>query len=96
MFWLQAIKFIPKALPTRATCDPIRPSPRTPRVFARRSVPTRRQTLLLTCLPGISRVTFQMGVSTLLHQEMLDSIEILGTQVAPIVRSKLGVIPVRR
>src|SRR6266849_7645906 len=40
MFWLQAIKFIPKALPTRATCDPIRPSPRTPRVFPRRSVPT--------------------------------------------------------
>src|SRR6202163_3898223 len=29
MFWLQAIRFIPKALPTRATCDPIRPSPRT-------------------------------------------------------------------
>src|ERR1700676_279471 len=26
MFWLQAIRFIPKALPTRATCDPIRPS----------------------------------------------------------------------
>src|SRR6266853_693624 len=40
MFWLQAIRFIPKALPTRATCDPIRPSPRTPRVFPRRSVPT--------------------------------------------------------
>src|SRR6267143_1447218 len=39
-FWLQAIRFIPKALPTRATCDPIRPSPRTPRVFPRRSVPT--------------------------------------------------------
>src|SRR6266404_9023113 len=28
MFWLQAIRFIPKALPTRATSDPIRPSPR--------------------------------------------------------------------
>src|SRR5215813_8217299 len=40
MFWLQAIRFIPKALPIRATCDPIRPSPRTPRVFPRRSVPT--------------------------------------------------------
>src|SRR5205807_9951393 len=40
MFRLQAIRFIPKALPTRATCDPIRPSPRTPRVFPRRSVPT--------------------------------------------------------
>jgi hypothetical protein len=31
IFWLQAIKFIPKALPIRATYDPIRPSPRTPR-----------------------------------------------------------------
>ncbi len=40
IFWLQAIRFIPKALPTRATSDPIRPSPRTPRVFPRRSVPT--------------------------------------------------------
>src|SRR5260370_1108511 len=34
------IRFIPKTLPTRATCDPIRPSPSTPRVFPRRSVPT--------------------------------------------------------
>jgi hypothetical protein len=40
MFWLQAIKFIPKALPIRATSDPIRPIPRTPSVFPRRSVPT--------------------------------------------------------
>src|SRR5467141_3890313 len=34
MFWLQAIRFIPKALPIRATCDPTFPSPRTPRVFS--------------------------------------------------------------
>src|SRR5580698_499225 len=39
-FWLHAIRFIPKARPILATCDPIRPSPRTPRVFPRRSVPT--------------------------------------------------------
>src|SRR5882672_1970878 len=39
-FWLQAIRFIPKALPIRATSDPTRPSPRTPRVFPRRSAPT--------------------------------------------------------
>src|SRR5260221_1167351 len=39
-FWLQAIRRIPKALPIRATSDPIRPSPKTPRVFPRRSVPT--------------------------------------------------------
>src|SRR6476619_6368792 len=36
MFWLQAIRFIPKALPTRATCDPTFPSPSTPKVFPRR------------------------------------------------------------
>src|SRR5947209_14412955 len=35
-------------------------------------------------LGGISRVTFQMGVSTLPHPKMLHAIEILGTQVAPI------------
>jgi hypothetical protein len=46
-------------------------------------------------LGGISRVTFQMGVSTLPHEKMLDAIEILGTVVAPIVRNELGVTPVR-
>jgi hypothetical protein len=30
-----------------------------------------------------------MGVSTLPHQKMLHAIEILGTQVAPIVRNAL-------
>src|ERR1700688_4159608 len=40
MFCLQAISFIPKALPICATCDPTFPSPRTPRVFPRRSAPT--------------------------------------------------------
>src|SRR6202041_2313860 len=46
-------------------------------------------------LGGISRVTFQMGVSTLPHEKMLHAIDILGTQVAPIVRSALSVTPVR-
>jgi hypothetical protein len=46
-------------------------------------------------LGGISRVTFQMGVSTLPHERMLRAIEILGTAVAPIVRSELGVAAVR-
>jgi hypothetical protein len=31
-----------------------------------------------------------MGVSTLPHQKMLRAIEILGTQVAPIVRRELA------
>ena len=34
-------------------------------------------------LGGLSRITFQMGVSALPHDKMLRSIEILGTQVAP-------------
>src|SRR5882762_6360599 len=46
-------------------------------------------------LGGLSRITFQMGVSTLPHQKMLDAIEILGTVVAPIVRNELGVTAVR-
>jgi probable LLM family oxidoreductase len=40
-------------------------------------------------LGGLSRITFQMGVSTLPHEKMLHAIEILGTQVAPIVRNRL-------
>jgi hypothetical protein len=46
-------------------------------------------------LGDISRVTFQMGVSTLPHEKMLNAIKILGTQVAPIVRTELSVTPVR-
>src|SRR6202030_3386922 len=40
-------------------------------------------------LGGISRLTFQMGVSTLPHPKMLRAIEILGTRVAPIVHREL-------
>jgi probable LLM family oxidoreductase len=37
-------------------------------------------------LGGISRLTFQMGVSTLSQEKMRRAIEILGTQVAPVIR----------
>ena len=40
-------------------------------------------------LGGISRITFQMSVSTLPHQTLLHAIELLGTRVAPIVRREL-------
>jgi probable LLM family oxidoreductase len=43
-----------------------------------------------TVLGGISRLTFQMGVSTLPHEKMTRAIEILGGQVAPAVRKKLA------
>ena len=36
-------------------------------------------------LGGLARITFQMGVSTLPHEKMLRSIEILGKRVAPII-----------
>ena len=41
-------------------------------------------------LGGISRITFQMGVSTLPHAKMMRAIEILGDEVAPKVRKHLG------
>ena len=41
-------------------------------------------------LGGISRITFQMGVSTLPHAKLMHAIELLGTRVAPIVRKELG------
>ncbi len=41
-------------------------------------------------LGGISRITFQMGVSTLPQPKMLRAIEILGTRVAPIIRRELA------
>ena len=37
-------------------------------------------------LGGISRLTFQMSVAALPHAKMLRAIELLGTEVAPMVR----------
>ncbi len=41
-------------------------------------------------LGGLSRITFQMSVSTLTHRKLMRSIEILGTQVVPILRKELA------
>jgi hypothetical protein len=41
-------------------------------------------------LGGISRLTFQMSVAALPHAKMLRAIELLGTEVAPIVRNALA------
>ena len=43
-------------------------------------------------LGGLSRITFQMGVSALPHERMLRSIELLGTRAAPIVRKHLTTV----
>jgi probable LLM family oxidoreductase len=44
-------------------------------------------------LGGISRVTFQMGVSSVPHAKMRRSIELLGSKVAPLVRERLPSSP---
>ena len=44
-------------------------------------------------LGGISRLTFQMSVAALPHAKMLRAIELLGTEVVPIVRDALASSP---
>jgi probable LLM family oxidoreductase len=50
---------------------------------------------LSEALGGLTRITFQMGVSALPHQKMLRSIELLGTRVVPIVKKELAAEPAR-
>jgi probable LLM family oxidoreductase len=47
-------------------------------------------------LGGLSRITFQMSVSTLTHRKLMRSIEILGTQVVPILRKELTPVVISR
>ena len=51
---------------------------------------TQKMLYVNEVLGGLSRITFQMGVSALPHDKMLRSIEVLGTQVAPQVCEKLN------
>jgi probable LLM family oxidoreductase len=44
-------------------------------------------------LGGISRLTFQMSVASLPHAKLMHAIEILGAQVAPVVRTKFAGSP---
>ena len=41
-------------------------------------------------LGGISRITFQMNVASLPHAKLMQSIEALGTRVAPALRQKVA------
>jgi len=43
-------------------------------------------------LGGLSRVTFQMNAASLPHDKLMRAIELIGTQVAPAVREKLGAV----
>ena len=42
-------------------------------------------------LGGISRITFQMNAASLPHDKMMHAIELLGSRVAPILRTELAV-----
>jgi probable LLM family oxidoreductase len=53
---------------------------------------TKKILFINEALGGISRLTFQMGVSTLPHKKMQRAIEILGTQVASNVRKGLTAV----
>ena len=44
-------------------------------------------------LGGISRVSFQMSVASLPHDKLTHAIELLGTKVAPSVRTQLTASP---
>ena len=46
-------------------------------------------------LGGLTRITFQMGVSALPRQKMLRSIELLGTRVVPIIKKEFAAEPAR-
>jgi probable LLM family oxidoreductase len=73
---------------TRAQFDAVR-GPRGALLVGDAETVAEKLLFVNKALGGISRVTFQMGVSTLPHAKMLRAIEILGTRVAPMVREKL-------
>lgn len=73
---------------TRAQFDAQR-GPTGALVIGNAATVTEKLLRINTDLGGVSRVTFQMGVSTLPHDRMLRAIEILGQDVAPAVRAAL-------
>jgi probable LLM family oxidoreductase len=74
---------------TRAQFDAVR-GPTSALLIGDAETVAKKMVYVNEVLGGLSRITFQMGVSTLPHQKMLRSIEILGTSVAPIVREGLA------
>src|SRR5882724_11453736 len=59
------------------------------------NLPQKKMPYVNEVLGGLSRITFQMGVSTLPHQKMVRSIELPGTRVAPVVRKELTLLSSR-
>jgi probable LLM family oxidoreductase len=73
---------------TRAQFDALR-GPKGALLIGDVDTVTKKILYVNEALGGITRLTFQMGVSTLPHQKMLRAIELLGTGVAPAVRKQL-------
>src|ERR1700723_2326358 len=70
---------------TRAQFDATR-GPKGALIIGDAETVTEKILYINEALGGISRITFQMGVSTLPHAKMLHAIEILGKRVSPLVR----------
>jgi alkanesulfonate monooxygenase SsuD/methylene tetrahydromethanopterin reductase-like flavin-dependent oxidoreductase (luciferase family) len=79
---------------TRAQFDAVR-GPTGALLIGDAETVTRKILYVDEALGGVSRITFQMGVSTLSHAKMLRAIEILGTHVAPIVRKEFAATSTR-
>jgi probable LLM family oxidoreductase len=75
---------------TRAQFDALR-GPTGALIIGDANTVTKKILYINEALGGISRITFQMGVSTLPHTKMMHAIEILGANVAPMVREELSV-----
>ena len=73
---------------TRAQFDATR-GPKGALIIGDAETVTEKILYINQALGGVSRITFQMGVSTLPHSKMMHAIEILGTRVAPMVREEL-------
>jgi hypothetical protein len=41
-------------------------------------------------LGGVSRVTFQMNAASLSHEKLMEATELIGKQVIPAIRDKVG------
>ena len=74
---------------TRAQFDATR-GPKGALIIGDAETVARKVLYVNEALGGISRITFQMGVSTVAHEKMMRAIEILGTQVKPMVSKELA------
>jgi alkanesulfonate monooxygenase SsuD/methylene tetrahydromethanopterin reductase-like flavin-dependent oxidoreductase (luciferase family) len=73
---------------TRAQFDAVR-GPRGALLIGDAATVAEKILYVNEALGGISRLTFQMSVATLAHAKIMRAIEILGTQVAPLVAKEL-------